>query len=58
MTKPTSSEDGDVLALEKKLSDVLGMKVALKHKPNGKGRMMIDYKSLDQLDALESKLSN
>ncbi|MEM1038172.1 MAG: ParB/RepB/Spo0J family partition protein [Pseudomonadota bacterium] len=48
--------DSDVLALEKKLSDALGMKVSLKHKPNGKGRLTIDYRSLDQLDALENKL--
>ena len=62
--KPGSSKsaklvkDADTEALEKKLSDVLGMKVSINHKPNGKGRVVIDYKSLEQLDALEGKLSN
>ncbi|MEL6735320.1 MAG: ParB/RepB/Spo0J family partition protein [Pseudomonadota bacterium] len=55
---PSARPDSDVLALEKKLSDALGMKVSLKHKPNGKGRLTIDYRSLDQLDALENKLTN
>ncbi len=49
-------KDADTRALEKKLSDRLGMKVVLDHKDNGKGRMVIDYKSLEQLDQLEKKL--
>ncbi|WP_299869218.1 ParB/RepB/Spo0J family partition protein [uncultured Hoeflea sp.] len=45
------AKDADTLALEKSLSDVLGLKVQLAHKGMG-GQMRIDYKSLEQLDEL------
>lgn len=45
------AKDADTLALEKSLSDVLGLKVQLAHKGVG-GQMRIDYKSLEQLDEL------
>ena len=45
------AKDADTLALERSLSDVLGLKVQLAHKGQG-GQMRIDYKSLDQLDEL------
>jgi ParB family chromosome partitioning protein len=49
--------DADTTALEKRLSDALGLKVSINHRPSGKGRLSIDYKSLDQLDDLETKLA-
>lgn len=55
--RPASREkDANTLALEQRISDALGLKVSIHHKPNGKGRLVIDYQSLDQLDGLESKL--
>lgn len=42
-------KDADTIALEKSLSDVLGLKVALNHKGE-KGQLQINYKSLEQLD--------
>lgn len=45
------AKDADTLALERSLSDVLGLKVQLAHKGMG-GQMRIDYKSLEQLDEL------
>ena len=51
-------KDADTQALEKTLSDILGMKVSINHKANGKGRLMIDYKSLEQLDNLQKKLES
>ena len=51
-----SVEDADTKALEKRLSDALGLKVSIRHKLSGKGKVVIDYRSLDQLDELESKL--
>ncbi|MEL6503235.1 MAG: ParB/RepB/Spo0J family partition protein [Pseudomonadota bacterium] len=51
-------QDADTLALEKRLSDALGLKVSVNHKPNGKGRLTIDYKTLDQLDDLQRKLES
>lgn len=56
-TKGATEKDADTLALEKRIADALGMKVSLAHKPNGKGRLVIDYRSLDQLDDLEKRLS-
>lgn len=43
--------DADTVALERSLSDVLGLKVQLAHKGKG-GQLRIDYKSLEQLDEL------
>ena len=53
----SKAKDADTLALEKRLSDALGMKVQIQHKPNGKGRLSIDYKSLEQFDALQNRLT-
>jgi len=44
-------KDADTVALERSLSDVLGLKVQLAHKGQG-GQLRIDYKSLEQLDEL------
>ncbi|MDP3525083.1 MAG: chromosome partitioning protein ParB, partial [Hoeflea sp.] len=44
-------KDADTLALERSLSDFLGLKVELAHKGQG-GQMRIEYKSLEQLDEL------
>lgn len=41
----------DTVALERSLSDVLGLKVQLDHKGE-KGRLQISYKSLEQLDSI------
>lgn len=55
--KPANpSKDADTKAFEKRLSDYLGLKVSINHKTNGKGRLVIDYKSLDQLDDLTARL--
>lgn len=55
--KPANpSKNADTKAFEKRLSDYLGLKVSINHKSNGKGRLVIDYKSLDQLDDLTARL--
>jgi ParB family chromosome partitioning protein len=50
-------KDADTRALEKQLSDLLGMRVSIAHAANG-GRLEIRYRTLDQLDSLCMKLSN
>ncbi len=50
------TQDADTKALEKRLNDALGLKVVIRHSKSGNGRISIDYKSLEQLDELESKL--
>ncbi|EFL89695.1 ParB/RepB/Spo0J family partition protein [Ahrensia sp. R2A130] len=50
-------DDANSRALERTLSDALGMNVKLTHRASGKGRLVIDYKSLEQLDELELRLT-
>src|SRR5690606_7343095 len=44
----TPEKDADTLALERSLSDVLGLDVSVNHKGNG-GYLRISYKTLEQL---------
>jgi ParB family chromosome partitioning protein len=53
-SKP-SAKDTDTLALEKALSDSLGLGVVIDHRGQG-GELRIRYQSLDQLDALCRRL--
>ncbi|MEP0521613.1 MAG: ParB/RepB/Spo0J family partition protein [Hyphomicrobiales bacterium] len=53
---PVHVKDADTQALENSLSEVLGLLVDLRHKPNGNGELRIKYKTLDQLDHVTAKL--
>jgi ParB family chromosome partitioning protein len=48
--------DADIAALERQLGDMLGLKVAIKHSPEG-GIVALSYSSLDQLDMICQRLS-
>ncbi len=48
--------DADTVALEKRLSDALGLSVAINHQENG-GKLEIRYKTLEQLDSVCAKLA-
>ena len=48
--------DADTVALEKRLSDALGLAVAINHHDNG-GKVEIRYKTLEQLDSVCAKLA-
>jgi len=52
-TKPV---DADLLALERQLGDMLGLKVQVTHKGQG-GSVTLQYTSLDQLDMICQRLS-
>jgi len=41
-----------VLRLEQKLAETLGAKVAIRYNRSGKGKLMIEYNSLDELDGI------
>jgi ParB family chromosome partitioning protein len=41
-----------VQRLEQELADKLGAKVAIKHASGGKGRLVVSYNSLDELDGI------
>ncbi len=42
----------DVVRLEQKLADTLGAKVAIRYNRTGKGKLVIEYNSLDELDGI------
>jgi ParB family chromosome partitioning protein len=48
--------DADIERLAGMLSDKLGMSVSFRHGSKGKGKVIIDYASLDELDGLLEKL--
>lgn len=54
-SRPTA--DRDVLRLQETLAEKLGTRVQIKAKRKGKGSLVIDYGSLDQLDGLISRLT-
>ena len=45
------SKSSDILDLENRLEETLGTKVSVEDK-NGKGKLVIEYKSLDILDGI------
>lgn len=49
-------KDADTRALEKRLSDALGLSVQIRHKPNGAGEVRLGYANLDQLDEIIRRL--
>ncbi len=51
------AKDADTLALEKTLSDVLGLKVAVEHDGAEGGYVAITYKTLEQLDGIVKRLN-
>ena len=46
----------DLVALEKELTDLLGLKVSLRHDPKGRGEVKVAYSTPDQLEAVCAKL--
>lgn len=55
-TKP--NPDPDVRRLENELSEQLGAVVRVRHKATGRGSLIIDYASLEQLDGILSRLKS
>ena len=54
--KGAPAKDADTRSLENELEARLGLKVDIRHKPDGKGEVRIVYTSLEQLEALCRKL--
>jgi len=50
-----AAKDADTLALEKRISDALGMKISVEHRDPG-GTVQIKYSDLDQLDEIVRRL--
>jgi ParB family chromosome partitioning protein len=51
-----AARDADLLALERQLGDLLGLKVSIQHK-SGAGQVAVAFSSLDQLDLICQRLS-
>lgn len=49
-------KSADLKALEKELTDFLGLKVEIRHGLEGRGELLINYRSLEQLDVICRKL--
>ncbi|MEP1448403.1 MAG: ParB/RepB/Spo0J family partition protein [Paraglaciecola sp.] len=50
--KPAAKEDPDVQRLQTELSENLGAPVSIAHNAKGKGKLVINFSSLDQLDGI------
>ncbi|MFI4887046.1 MAG: chromosome partitioning protein ParB, partial [Steroidobacterales bacterium] len=48
----TGAGDPDVRRLEQDLADKLGAKVLIQHAQGGKGKLVVSYNSLDELDGI------
>ena len=48
----TLDSDPNINALESDLSEKLGARVAIRHKPSGAGSIVVNYNSLDELDGI------
>jgi len=49
--------DPDIKNLEENLADKLGAKVLIQHTAKGKGRLILKYNSLDELDGILSHIN-
>jgi ParB family chromosome partitioning protein len=55
--KPESAAgDPDIRRLERELADKLGAKVLFQHAPSGKGKLVVSYNSLDELEGILSHI--
>ena len=50
--KPAATTDPDIHRLELELADKLGAKVLFQHSATGKGKLVVSYNSLDELDGI------
>jgi ParB family chromosome partitioning protein len=54
--KAKPDKDADTKALEKLVSEAVGLKIEITHKGDGSGTLLISYKTLDQLEDVCRKL--
>jgi ParB family chromosome partitioning protein len=50
--RPSAVVDPDIHRLERELADKLGAKVAFQHSASGKGKLVVNYNSLDELEGI------
>jgi ParB family chromosome partitioning protein len=49
--------DPNITSLQMRLSETLGARVTINHAHNGKGKLVINYHSIDELDGIIAKIS-
>jgi ParB family chromosome partitioning protein len=54
--RETAVADPDIIALQTRISEKLGARVSIQHKPNGKGRLVIRYNTVDELEGVLDRL--
>jgi len=54
--RKAQARDADTARLETEIAEALGAKVAIEAKPGGKGRIVIAYSSLDELEGIVARL--
>ncbi len=55
-SKPAVAKDPNIQQLETDLGDRLAAKVQLKHSASGKGQLVVNYNSLDELDGILARI--
>jgi len=56
VTESSATIDPDIKRLQEQVSERLGAPVNVQHKSNGKGKLVINYSSLDELDGILAKI--
>ncbi|WP_137719545.1 ParB/RepB/Spo0J family partition protein [Methylobacillus flagellatus] len=54
--RPVVEPDRDVLRLQESASEQLGANVTIQHQARGAGKLVVDYKSLDQLQGILARI--
>lgn len=54
--KKTAARDADIVSLERELSERLAARVAIQHGSGGRGKLVIGYHSLDELEGILEKI--
>ena len=54
--KPATKIDPNIAALERDLAEKLATRVQLAHARNGRGKLVIHYHSLDELDGILERI--
>jgi ParB family chromosome partitioning protein len=55
-SRKAAKKSADIAAVEKELSDALGLAVDIRHRDNGRGEMRIGYRTLEQFEELRRRL--
>ena len=57
MSKGEKLVDPDILKIQERIEKILGLKVNILNKKNNKGRVVIEYKNLDQFELISDLLT-